>query len=75
MQFSIDHSFFVKREGDLFMILLIYVDDVVIASNNESAIFVFKQKLDMKFKLKELGVLKFFLGSDLARCKERIFIS
>ena len=41
--------------------LLIYVDDILIASNDVDAVNVFKQFLDNKFKLKDLGTLKYFL--------------
>lgn len=42
------------------MVLLVYVDDVLIASNNKEEVDQFKVLLDQKFKLKDLGDLKFF---------------
>ena len=49
------------------IILLIYVDDILIASNDVDAVNLFKQFLDNKFKLKDLGALKYFLGLEVAR--------
>ena len=49
------------------IIILVYVDDIRIASNDVDAVNVFKQFLDSKFKLKDLGTLKYFLGLEVAR--------
>ena len=44
-----------------------YVDDILIASNNKHAVDELKVLLDQKFNLKELGDLKFFWGLEVAR--------
>ena len=49
------------------IILLVYVDDILIASNNVDAVNEFKLFLDNKFKLKDLGTLKYFFGLEVAR--------
>ena len=49
-----------------------YVDDILIASNDVDAMNSFKQFLDSKFKLKDLGTLKYFLGLKVARTKRGI---
>ena len=38
-----------------------------LASNDVEAVNAFKQFLDKKFKLKDLGTLKYFLGFEVAR--------
>lgn len=48
-------------------ILLVYVDDILIESNDVDAINFFKQFLDNKFKLQDLGTLKYFLGLEITR--------
>ena len=47
--------------------LLVYVDDVLIANIDKDKVDQFKVLLDQKFKLKDLGDLKFFLGLEVAR--------
>jgi hypothetical protein len=47
-----------------FMALLVYVDDIVLASNDTHAIAEFTT---LQFKLKDLGSLKFFFGLEVAR--------
>lgn len=37
-QSQCDHSLFVKNYGDIFIALLVYVDDIVIESNNDNAV-------------------------------------
>ena len=49
------------------MMLLVYVDDVLIACNDKAEIDRFKLLLDDRFKLKDLGDLKYFLGLEVAR--------
>ena len=54
------------------MMLLVYVDDVLIACNDKVKIDRFKVLLDDKFKLKGLGDLKYFLGLEVARSAKGI---
>ena len=49
------------------IIILVYVGDILIANTDVDAMNVFKQFLDSKFKLKDLGTLKYFLGLEVAR--------
>ncbi|KAL4324423.1 hypothetical protein GQ457_11G022250 [Hibiscus cannabinus] len=66
-QAASDNSLFIKGQGDDFIALLIYVDDVVLASPNIAAITDIKEYLDNAFKIKDLGKLNFFLGFEIAR--------
>ena len=56
------------------MVLLVYVDDVLIACNDKTKIDRFKVMLDDKFQLKDLGDLKYFLGLEVARSDKGIAI-
>ena len=74
-QSNADHSLFVKTDGENFIALLIYVDDIVIASNNDKSVANLKVLLDKRFKLKDLGQLKYFLGLEVVRSGKGISIS
>ena len=65
-QSAIDHSMFIKRDGTSFLCLLVYVDDIIVVGNCSQNIDSFKQTIDGKFKLKDLGDLKYFLGLEVA---------
>lgn len=58
VQSKVDYSVFTRIKGGSMIIILVYVDDILIASNDVDAVNVFKQFLDSKFKLKNLGTLK-----------------
>ena len=54
--------------------LLVYVDDIVLASNNAAASQKFKAYLHDCFSIKDLGPLKYFLGIEMARGSEGMFL-
>lgn len=64
----------VKRTQCIFvkhgMIVIWYVDDIVFSAENEKNIDKLKAKLEKKFRVKDLGKLKMFLGSDLDWSKD-----
>ncbi|XP_019161393.1 PREDICTED: uncharacterized protein LOC109158028 [Ipomoea nil] len=63
-------SLFTKCAHDGFVALLVYVDDIIIASANISTINSVKQFLDNKFKIKDLGPLGYFLGIEACRTSD-----
>ena len=66
VQSKSDYSMFTRIQRGSIIILLVYVDDILIASNDVDVVNVFKQFLDNKFKLKDLGTFKYFLGLEVA---------
>lgn len=54
--------------------MLIYVDDLIISGNGSAALTAFKNYLSSCFHMKDLGVLKYFLGIEVARNSEGIFL-
>ncbi|KAJ4812579.1 Retroelement pol polyprotein-like [Rhynchospora pubera] len=62
-----DYSLFTFNKGDVFLAILVYVDDLVIAGNDSDAISKFKEYLHGTFHMKDLGALKYFLGLEIAR--------
>ncbi|CAM8959948.1 unnamed protein product [Rhodiola kirilowii] len=70
-----DYSLFTLITGDTFLILLVYVDDVIITGNSELLISKVKQFIHHKFRIKDLGPLKFFLGLEVARSTNGIFLN
>ncbi|WCJ40792.1 Retrovirus-related Pol polyprotein from transposon RE1 [Euphorbia peplus] len=57
-----DYSLFTYAKGGVQINVLIYVDDMIIASNNDVSLQVFKSYLGRCFRMKDLGMLKYFLG-------------
>nr|GEV00660.1 hypothetical protein [Tanacetum cinerariifolium] len=60
-----DYLLFVKAQGDLFTVALVYVDDILITGNSNKDITDTKLALDIKFTIKDLGLARYFLGIEL----------
>ena len=58
---------FTRVQGQTILIVLVYVDDILVASNDLAAANSFKNYLHDQIKLEDLGPLKFFLGLEIAR--------
>lgn len=57
------------------MAILIYVDDLILASNDIEAIQHTKQLLSNHFQMKDMGILRYFLGIEVDHCSQGIFLS
>lgn len=69
------YSLFTKVHGSSFTTLLVYIDDILLASNDMSYITQGKAYLDARFKIKDLEKLKYFLGLEVARTTTGISIN
>ncbi|XP_071723700.1 uncharacterized mitochondrial protein AtMg00810-like [Rutidosis leptorrhynchoides] len=63
-----DACLFLYNNNYVFMMLLVYVDDVLITGTSESAILEVKAFLNEKFTIKDLGHAKYFLGVESLDC-------
>ena len=57
------------------IILVVYVDDIVVTRDNDGEISSLKSFLKEEFEIKDLGLLKFFLGIGVERLRSGIVIS
>ncbi|XP_075112178.1 uncharacterized protein LOC142182120 [Nicotiana tabacum] len=57
------------------VLVLVYVDDLLVTGNSPSLILQTRNDLKLKFKIKDLGELNFFLGIEFARSKQGIVMS
>ena len=56
------------------MALLVYVDDIILTGNDPKLCIDFKSYLDPCFHIKDLGALKYFLGIEVARDTQGVFL-
>lgn len=70
-----DPSAYFYRDEKVFCLIAVYVDDIVIAVNNEDFLRVFKTQLSTEFKIKELGRCSWLLGMAVDYSPERGTIS
>ena len=59
---SADQCLYIKKENRGIILIILWVDDIVIVTNNNCLLHNFKKEISAKFKCKDLGKLKFFLG-------------
>ena len=65
---AFDHCVFVKKFSDgEFIILLLYVDDMLIVGRDTSKIDKLKKELSKSFKMKDLGFANQILGIKISR--------
>ncbi|KAL2246201.1 UNVERIFIED_CONTAM: Retrovirus-related Pol polyprotein from transposon TNT 1-94 [Sesamum indicum] len=64
-----DYCSYVKRFDDFFIILLLYVDDMLIAGSNVKEINRLKDQLSRRFDMKDLGEARQILGMKITRDK------
>lgn len=62
-----DYSLFVYSKRGVYIRLLAYVDDLIISGSTPEATRLLKDYLSTCFRMKDLGVLKYFLGIEVAR--------
>nr|GEY29421.1 retrovirus-related Pol polyprotein from transposon TNT 1-94 [Tanacetum cinerariifolium] len=60
-----DYSLFVKAQCDFFTVALVYVDDILITGSSNKDITETKLALDSNFTIKDLGLARYFLGTEL----------
>ena len=69
-----DNSLFTYHKGNVFLTLLLYVDDIILAGNNFQTCAEFKVYLNSCFRIKALGPVKYFRGVEVARGPRRLFL-
>ncbi|XP_078165548.1 uncharacterized protein LOC144560258 [Carex rostrata] len=70
-----DHTMFFKKNQGKIAVLIIYVDDMIITGDDKIEIQNLEDKLSKEFEMKNLGGLKYFLGIEVSRNKEGIYLS
>ena len=70
-----DHFVFYRNSQASIILLIVYVDDIIITMNDMAGISSLKSFLYGQFHIKDLGMLKYFLGIEVMRSKRGIFIS
>jgi hypothetical protein len=67
-----DHCVYFKSlENSIFIFLVLYVDDVLVANKNMVEIYMLKDQLARIFDMKNLGATKQILGIEIHRYKKR----
>nr|GFA67107.1 putative ribonuclease H-like domain-containing protein [Tanacetum cinerariifolium] len=75
---TIDQTLFIRRQKGDFILVQVYVDDIIFGSSNPQLCREFKALMHEKFQMSAMGELNFFLGLRILREKtelEKMYIS
>ena len=70
-----DHSVFYRNSSSGIILLAMYVYDIVIPRSDSKGISSLNSFLQSQFHMKDLGMLRYFLGIEVMRSKHGIFVS
>jgi hypothetical protein len=70
-----DTSLFYFNKDDITMFVLVYVDDIIVASSSSRATEGLLRKLNKEFALKDLGALHYFLGMEVHKVTNGVILS
>jgi len=70
-----DYTIFYRHSGRKILVLAVYVDDIIITSDDEREIIRLKENLSKEFEVKDLGQLRYFLGIEIARNPKGLVLS
>jgi hypothetical protein len=64
----------VKKTNHGIVVKVIYIDDLIITGDSDANIFDLKKLLKQKFKMKDLGELRYFLGIEVIQSPKGIWL-
>lgn len=70
-----DTSLFYYNKGRHIMFVLVYVDDIIVASYSQEATNALLKDLEREFALKDLGDLHYFLGIEVKKSADGLIMS
>jgi hypothetical protein len=70
-----DTSLFFYNKGSVTIFVLVYVDDIIVASSTHKATEALLSDLNKEFALKDLGDLNYFLGIEVNKVRDGIILT
>ncbi|GKB96544.1 putative ribonuclease H-like domain-containing protein [Tanacetum coccineum] len=72
---KIDQTLFIKKQKGDILLVQVYVDDIIFGSTKKELCLEFEKLMHDKFQMSSIGELTFFLGLQVKKKEDRIFIS
>jgi hypothetical protein len=66
---------YIRNDEQGYVIVGVYVDDIIIAFEKDETYIEISKHLESKYRMKDLGDLKWCLGIEISRCKNTIVMS
>lgn len=74
MENKLDECIYLKVSGSNLIFLVLYVDDILLASSDLNLLQVTKKMLFNSFEMKDLGEAKYVLGIEITRDRSKHFL-
>jgi hypothetical protein len=71
---SVDKTLFTLKRGNDFLLVQIYVDDIIFGRSSDVLVSRFQEIIDKEFQMSMMGELTFFLGIQVKQTKQSTFI-
>nr|GEY87775.1 putative ribonuclease H-like domain-containing protein [Tanacetum cinerariifolium] len=72
---KIDQTLFIKKQKEDILLVQVYVDDIIFESTNKELCKALERLMKDKFQMSSMGELTFFLGLQVKKKDDGIFIS
>nr|GFB60096.1 hypothetical protein [Tanacetum cinerariifolium] len=72
---TIDQTLFIRRQREDFILIQVYVDDIIFGLSNPQLCREFEALMHEKFQMSAMGELNFFLGLQVLQKEDGIFLS
>jgi hypothetical protein len=69
------HGIYVRWNGDVQLVVGVYVDNLIITGSDRDDIRSFKEEMAFMFKLSDLGLLHYYLGIEVKQSASSILLS
>jgi hypothetical protein len=71
---SVDKTLFTLNYGNDFLLVQIYVDDIIFGDSSHTLVLSFQEIMEKEFQMFMMGELTFYLGIQVKQTKQGIFI-
>jgi hypothetical protein len=71
---SVDKTLFTLNHGTDFLLVQIYVDDIIFGGSSHTLVSKFQEMMESEFQMSMMGELTFFLGIQVKQTKQGTFV-
>jgi hypothetical protein len=71
---SVDKTLFTLKHGNDFLLVQIYVDDIIFGDSSHTLVSSFQKMMENEFQMSMMGELTFFLGIQVKQTKQGTFV-
>ena len=70
----VDKTLFLMRSGSDFLLVQIYVDDIIFGGSSYAFVSKFSEQMSREFEMSMMGELQFFLGLQIKQTSQGTFV-